>query len=432
MVMKRDTVSFFRLSLVIIGYLIYNSLFYLYPSGEYPSFAWPFLIISWVFIAFGNLFLLIDPIRLMIGFKEDRNIRNSSIIQLVLVIVSYFIQSADLMKGKFKLIDFMNHFSETFALSLILTLIFIIAIYQKLWLHREDNNDAKYHFVFGLLLIVITNILLVSTAFSTISAPTLFNSGKNYPQEFKDFGLNGTVKVKSKKHAFELRGYEVSLEYTEQFSDGYSYSKNYTIPEEAGDQYELAISNESVQKIKELLSTDKERERLEKVKYEEFNFLLSLYKEKLKKLKVPYTITNTINTAFKVELVKESRVDFYPTDGYEFTAFLISESLRNVEKGDQDAAGFYNIDVKQAMKNDQIYANIDLIFYSVLTSKAQKAGLSNLEYFKEVLEGLPRGTFWDGVYQFKGSAEVNGKTRDVISTFVVENGLGYFEEDELK
>ena len=430
--MKRNTVSFFRLSLVIIGYIIYNSLFYFYPSGEYPSFTWPFLVISWAFIAFGNLFLLIDPIRLMVVFKEDRNIRNSTIIQLVLVIVSYFIQSAELMKGQFKFINFINHFSETFALSLILTLIFIIAIYQKLWLHREDNNDAKYHFVFGLLLIVITNILLVSTAFSTISAPTLFNSGKNYPQEFKDFGLNGTVKVKSKKHAFELRGYEVSLEYTEQFSDGYSYSKNYTIPEEAGDQYELAISNESVQKSKELLSTDKERERLEKVKYEEFNFLLSLYKEKLKKLKVPYTIADTINTAFKVELVKESRVDFYPTDGYEFTAFLISESLRNVEKGDQDAAGFYNIDVKQAMKNDQIYANIDLIFYSVLTSKAQKAGLSNLEYFKEVLEGLPRGTFWDGVYQFKGSAEVNGKTRDVISTFVVENGLGYFEEDELK
>ena len=430
--MKRNTVSFFRLSLVIIGYIIYNSLFYFYPSGEYPSFTWPFLVISWAFIAFGNLFLLIDPIRLMVVFKEDRNIRNSTIIQLVLVIVSYFIQSAELVKGKLKIINFMHHFSETFALSLILTLIFIIAIYQKLWLHREDNNDAKYHFIFGLLLIVITNILLVSTAFSTISAPTLFNSGKNYPQEFKDFGLNGTVKVKSKKHAFELRGYEVSLEYTEQFSDGYSYSKNYTIPEEAGDQYELAISNESVQKIKELLSTDKERERLEKVKYEEFNFLLSLYKEKLKKLKVPYTITNTINTAFKVELVKETRVDFYPTDGYEFTAFLISESLRNVEKGDLDAAGFYNIDVKKAMQNEQIYANIEFIFYFNLSSKAQKAGLSNLEYFKEVLEGLPRGTFWDGVYQFKGSAEVNGKTRDVISTFVVENGLGYFEEDELK
>ena len=430
--MKRDTISFFRLSFAIIGYLIYNILSYLSPSGDVPSFAWPFLILSWTFIAFGNLFLLIEPIRLMVVFKEDRNIRNSSIIQLVLVIVSYFIQSADLMKGKFKLIDFMNHFSETLALSLILTFIFIIAVYQKLWLHREDNNDTKYHFVFGLLLIIITNILLVSTAFSSISAPSLFNSGKNYPQEFKDFGLNGKLKVKNKKHAFELPGYEVSLEYSEQFSDGYSYSKNYTIPEEAGDQYELAIPNESVQKIKALLTTDKERERLDKVKYEEFNFLLSLYKEKLKKLKVPYTITNTINTAFKVELVKESRVDFYPTDGYEFTAFLISESLRNVEKGDQDAAGFYNIDVKQAMKNDQIYANIDLIFYSVLTSKAQKAGLSNLEYFKEVLEGLPRGTFWDGVYQFKGSAEVNGKTRDVISTFVVENGLGYFEEDELK
>ena len=93
--MKRNTVSFFRLSLVIIGYLIYNVLFYLYPSGEFPSFAWLFVIVSWSLIAFGNLFLLIDPIRLMVGFKEDKNIRNSSFIQLVLVIVSYFIQSAD-------------------------------------------------------------------------------------------------------------------------------------------------------------------------------------------------------------------------------------------------------------------------------------------------------------------------------------------------
>ena len=175
--MKRDTVSFFRMSLVIIGYLIYNILFYLYPSGEYPSFAWLFLILSLVFIATGNLFLLIDPIRLMVGFKEDRNIRNSSIIQVLLAIVSFFIQSADLIKGRLKFIDFMNHFSEIFALSLILTLIFIIALYQKLWLHREDNNDAKYHFVFGLFLIIITNILLVSTAFSSISASSLFNSG---------------------------------------------------------------------------------------------------------------------------------------------------------------------------------------------------------------------------------------------------------------
>ena len=86
--MKRDTISFFRLSLDIIGYLIFNILFYLYPSGEYPSFAWPFLVISWVCIVLGNLCLLIDPIRLMLGFKEDRNIRNSSIIQLVLVIVA--------------------------------------------------------------------------------------------------------------------------------------------------------------------------------------------------------------------------------------------------------------------------------------------------------------------------------------------------------
>ncbi len=32
--MKRDTISFFRLSLAVIGYLIYNILFYSYPSGS--------------------------------------------------------------------------------------------------------------------------------------------------------------------------------------------------------------------------------------------------------------------------------------------------------------------------------------------------------------------------------------------------------------
>ena len=48
----------------------------------------------------------------------------------------------------------------------------------------------------------------------------------------------------------------------------------------------------------------------------------TFYKEKLNILKVPHTIADTINTGFKVELVKESRVDFYPTDGYEFTAFF--------------------------------------------------------------------------------------------------------------
>ena len=65
--MKRDTEVFFRLSLVIIGYLIYNVLFYLYPSGEFPSFAWLFfVIVSWALIAFGDIFLLIDPIRLML------------------------------------------------------------------------------------------------------------------------------------------------------------------------------------------------------------------------------------------------------------------------------------------------------------------------------------------------------------------------------
>ncbi len=82
----------------------------------------------------------------MLGFKDDRNIRNSSIIQVVLVIRYFFIQSADLMRWKLKFIDFMWIIFRNIRLCLILTLIFIIAAYQKLWVYR-DNNDAKYHFV---------------------------------------------------------------------------------------------------------------------------------------------------------------------------------------------------------------------------------------------------------------------------------------------
>ncbi len=92
-------------------------------------------------------------------------------------------------------------------------------------------------------------------------------------------------------------------------------------------------------------------------------------------------------------------------------AFLTAESFRN-EKEDRNAAGFYNIDVKQAMKNDQIYAI--LISFSILNQllKRRKQGYLALEYFKEVLETYqeaPSGT----EYQFKGSAG-EWKTRDML------------------
>ncbi len=50
------------------------------------------------------------------------------------------------------------------------------------------------------------------------------------------------MKVKNKKHAFELRGYEVILGLADIL-----IQKNYTFFEEAGGQYELAILNENVQ-----------------------------------------------------------------------------------------------------------------------------------------------------------------------------------------
>ena len=79
-----------------------------------------------------------------------------------------------------------------------------------------------------------------------------------------------------------------------------------------------------------------------------------------------------------------------------------------------------------------VYIVTELIFYSDLNLKLDDSQSSPLDYFKEKLTSMPKGSFVDGIYKFSGSVLVNGKTRDIISTFVVEDGIGHFEKDTIK
>ena len=111
---------------------------------------------------------------------------------------------------------------------------------------------------------------------------------------------------------------------------------------------------------------------------------------------------------------------------------LLSKAIFNRENRDTDAAGFYNIDPVELMNSKLIYMVTELIFYSDLNSKLDDRQSGPLDYFKEKLISMPKGSFVDGIYKFSGSLLVNGKTQDIISTFVVEDGIGHFEKDTIK
>lgn len=83
------------------------------------------------------------------------------------------------------------------------------------------------------------------------------------------------------------------------------------------------------------------------------------------------------------------------------------------------------------MNSKLVYMVTELIFYSDLNSKLDDSQSNPLNYFKEKLTSMPKGSFIDGIYKFSGSVLINGKTQDIISSFVVEDGIGHFEKDTI-
>ena len=55
-----------------------------------------------------------------------------------------------------------------------------------------------------------------------------------------------------------------------------------------------------------------------------------------------------------------------------------------------------------------------------------------MESFKEKLLSIPKNSFSDGIYNINCSYYENGIQKKVTCPFVVENGLGHFEEDKLE
>ena len=85
--MKPYKISLIRLCLVLLGYLIYNLVYFaLFYSAGYAFFIlWPVFFLAIGLILLGNFFAFRDPLKLKSTYKENPLVRKTSNIQLILL-----------------------------------------------------------------------------------------------------------------------------------------------------------------------------------------------------------------------------------------------------------------------------------------------------------------------------------------------------------
>ena len=123
-------------------------------------------------------------------------------------------------------------------------------------------------------------------------------------------------------------------------------------------------------------------------------------------------VANKINKLFDRQVTYDYSYKFEPVSREKNYATILSQAIMNRDKGDLEAAGFYNIRPKNLMK-----------------SKAFSR--EHVDYFKTKLLSLPKGSFSDGIYEIHGDYSEGGKSISVTCIFVVEGGIGHFEEDKM-
>lgn len=221
------------------------------------------------------------------------------------------------------------------------------------------------------------------------------------------------------------------ITYEEKLSDGTNLTKNLTAVEKDLNRYENEYKEDKLDFIQNYLS-EEEKTLFNQINYRQFHFLFDLYRENGKTKSLVMKFKKTVHEALGVNLFEKKLSELVPINKGKLYSALLSKAISNRESGDTDAAGFYNIDPIELMKSKLVYMVTELIFYSDLNSKLDESQNSPLNYFKEKLTSMPKGSFIDGIYKFSGSVLVNGKTQDIISTFVVEDGIGHFEKDVIK
>ena len=277
-------------------------------------------------------------------------------------------------------------------------------------------------------------ILIVKILNSFFIQPKLWEY--RLSQEFKSLGLKGDLKViDTTKEIEAYYGTRVKFNYTERFSDGYvlkvdDYADIHGTTGEhlEGLYYDLEIEH---------LLNDEEKKLFNVVKLREFDFLFDVYEKrpgfKLEEDKIKKDIANKINELFNEQVTFDFYCKFELDSREKVCAAIISQAVKNRDNGDFEAAGFYNITPENLMKNKGVRLSISCNFSRVNPSLTYSYPTEHVDIFKAKLLSLPKGSFLDGVYLIKGNYyDVRKRTDfEFICTFVVEDGIGHFEEDKI-
>lgn len=424
--MKEYKISYSRLSLVLLGYLLYNIIYFLLDySGGYAFFiVWPVFFLSFAIIVLGNIFIFRDIVKLRDAYKKNKMIQVSSMIQIVAACIGLCFQLTNLTVGKWWPINYVEHYPLLVGTSIIYSVIFIIGIIQKRAVEQQKKASSLLGLVFGVVVVLLSNFLLFNN-----SKASIFDANKHYVEEFKNFGFTGTVEVREKHQVIEpYAGSRTSIHYDERLSDGTYFWESIDVVEVRNGTHVTQLDDQLAQEITKYLDTDEEKELFEQVKKQEFQFVLFLYKDLIRKRKIDTELIDKVNNAVGFKLVEKYGLSLYPKNPPEFYSLIIKNALKNRANGDNEVAGFYNIDIL----NKAMIANFGYVNYLEFNQFLKDKNASRVDYLKKILSEIPSGTLEDGTYKFGGTTKIDGKDQWVTVTMVIENGNSHFEEDEMR
>lgn len=423
--MKPYKINLFRLGLLLPTYLVFNVVYSItYDSGGFAFIIlWPAFFVSYAGMVLGNIFIFRDISKLKSSFEDNELIQKTSTIQLVLATIGFFMQ---IIGFKGAPLNYIDNYPVLVSASIVYSIILLIGIYQTIKLGQGKDILAILGFVFSIMVILYTCLGLFTT---TSSSPANTYSTPNFAEEFQSLGLKGKVELVDKHREIEaFYGTAYKLTYTENLSDGTILKETTTAKIHGNDGEHLSnfflLSGTDL----ETLLNDKEKALFHTVKQDEFSFLLDVYKERPNFQQEEDSIKNAtaekIDKLFATPITSSFKFGKYPIENY-YVA-IMAQAVSNREKGDSDAAGFYNITTKDLMKNKGLTLDFDCDLTKI---KAENA--SSLDAFKEGILSLPKNSFSDGIYNMSCSYDENGIKKKVTCPFVVEDGVGHFEEDEI-
>ena len=424
--MKTYKINLFRLGLLLPTYLIYNLIYsIIYDSGGFAVIIlWPVFYLSFAIILLGNIFVFRDISKLKSSLKDNDLIQKTCTIQLVLATIGAFLQ---IVGFKGAPLNYIDNYPVLISASIVYSIILLIGIYQTIKLGQGKDILAILGFVFSIMVILYTCLGLFTT---TSSSPSIKYTTPSFAEEFQSLGLKGKVEVIDQHREIEMfNGTIYELRYTENLSDGtilkkYTDAKIHKMNGEHLSNFFLLSGTDL-----ETLLNDKEKALFTTVKQDEFSFLLDVYRERPNLQQEEDSIKNAtadkINKIFATPIASSFKFGKYPIENYYIA--IIAQAISNREKGDSDAAGFYNITTKDLMKNKGLTLDFDCDLTKI---KAENS--SPLDAFKEKILSLPKNSFSDGIYNISCSYDENGIKKKVTCPFVVEDGVGHFEEDEIE